>query len=387
MKAFVTIYSPLELFPPSINAIESLSKACENVEVITTYNILDSWVFPSNVKVRYIAQIHHSPSKNNAFRNIFKYLKYCLAVSSALWKKKFDFALLFDPHATFAYWMAGFFLIKKTKLVWYHNHDVLEIAYQRILSPGWLGIKSQNFFFRRLDIFSLPSDERKQYFPLAKFRGKYFFLPNYPSSEFYKKFKKENKLKEELRIIYQGRIAEGHGLEEIISILNRPLNGFKLKLVLKGFIGDKYKNKLLALAAKNGTVNSIEFYGISDYSKVPEITSQCHIGIAIHTKVDIMNSTLGTSSNKIYEYAALGLPVLLYDNEHFRKHLQSYKWAFFTDCSTSSLEKQISEIVANYNYYSSEASNDFLGKLNFDVHFSKVVQYITEILNNYKKPV
>ena len=72
-----------------------------------------------------------------------------------------------------------------------------------------------------------------------------------------------------------------------------------------------------------------------------------HIGIGIHRKEDIMNKTLGTSSNKIYEYAAAGLPVLLYDNQQFRNYLGKYKWAFFTDCSKASLISALETMERN----------------------------------------
>jgi len=92
-----------------------------------------------------------------------------------------------------------------------------------------------------------------------------------------------------------------------------------------------------------------------------------------------MNKTLGTSSNKIYEYAASGLPVLLFDNAHFRNHLGQYKWAFFTDCTYESLIVNLEEIILNYPTLSNQARLDFEDKLNFENFIHPVIVYLQNI--------
>ena len=82
-----------------------------------------------------------------------------------------------------------------------------------------------------------------------------------------------------------------------------------------------------------------------------------------------MNKTLGTASNKIYEYAALGLPVILYDNDHFREILGKFEWAFFTDTSTASLKTCLENIIADYPRLSRQASEDFSKQLSFEHYF------------------
>jgi hypothetical protein len=85
-----------------------------------------------------------------------------------------------------------------------------------------------------------------------------------------------------------------------------------------------------------------------------------------------MNSSLGTSSNKIYEYIALGLPVLLFDNKHFSDILGDYEWASFTNLKRESLIKCIVEIENKYAYLSKAALDTFNSKLNFELYFKKI---------------
>jgi hypothetical protein len=112
---------------------------------------------------------------------------------------------------------------------------------------------------------------------------------------------------------------------------------------------------------------------------VPKVSATCHIGIAIFDKTDVMNRTLGTASNKIYEYAATGLPILFYDNEHFRRHLSRYNWAFPVDLSAKGLLNAIREIDNNYASLSAQAHADFETNLNFEHHFREVKEYIRNL--------
>ena len=98
--------------------------------------------------------------------------------------------------------------------------------------------------------------------------------------------------------------------------------------------------------------------------------------MAIHKGQDTMNKTLGTSSNKIYEYAAVGLPVLLYDNEHFKSHLAKRTWAFFSDLTQESMIKNLDDIFENYNHISKSALKDFKEELNFESYFEPIILYL-----------
>ncbi len=380
MKVFVTIYNPVDLFPPTINAIEQLSKKYYSVTLLTNSISEDrKWIFPRNVILKSIDKWPDSKVKKSFGSKITRYIKYVYKLRKLLTSEQYQLVVLYEPHAALAYQIVRNLFHIKPKILWYHNHDIFEMDKLPFYSLGWMAAKAEKNLLPQLSIFSLPSNERKVYFPMNSFRGKYFFIPNFPSKEFYCRFRKQNIPIESIRLIYQGRINEGHGLEQIISILNNQINGKRLMLVLKGFVTDLYKEKLLRKAEKNGTNSQIEFHGITSYKKVPEIASTCHIGIAIHTKTDVMTSTLGTSSNKIYEYAALGLPVLLYDNSHFREHLKNYKWAFFTNCSAESLGEQISTIINNYNKFSNDAYADFINHLNFEQKFTPVLAYLKNL--------
>ena len=155
----------------------------------------------------------------------------------------------------------------------------------------------------------------------------------------------------------------------LFPLLKERIAGKDLILVLKGFIKPKYLELLKSIAAENNVSEKLLYIGPTDYREVIENGRTCHIGIGIHKKDDIMNKTLGTASNKIYEYAALGLPVILYDNEHFREILGKYEWAFFTDTSSGSLRNCLEKIITDYPRLSDLALSDFRKQLSFEQYF------------------
>jgi hypothetical protein len=188
---------------------------------------------------------------------------------------------------------------------------------------AWWAWKSEKWIFHYLNIFSLPSIERKRYFNMEELKGKFFFLPNYPSKKIYKRVSNSKKeiLNNIVNISFQGAISEGHGFEEIIKYV-LPCSKYDCRLFLRGYVSESYKCMLTELAATFNIEEKLFFSGFLPYSKLIHLNDDMNIGIAIYKKKDVMNSTIATASNKIYEYAASGMAVLLFDNEHFRETLK-----------------------------------------------------------------
>ena len=306
MRALVAIYNPADLYPPTISAVNELAASCETVVLVTTKQANEEPPqFPANVKLVYALENMRAP--RSAMAGMLRFMKFTKVLRKHL-STGFDIALTYEPHTLLSFIISNRLVIKKPLVKWYHNHDVYDNT-QRKYSVGWYAVKQEKKYFTQLDVFSLPANERQQYFPMNKLKGKYFFIPNFPKRSFMQQFGRAKQSADVIRLIYQGRLSEGHGFEDIINILPQTVNGKQLKLVLKGFIDEAYLDRLRKQAVDNGVEKQLIFHGPSAYIEVPRLTASCHIGLAIHYKADIMTTTLGTSSNKTYEYAALGLPV------------------------------------------------------------------------------
>lgn len=367
------IYFHPEAYPPTLNAVNELSKIFSNIYLIHRPHLITSWQFPQNVKLVPSGSLLNIKDQETApsFKKVFWFLQFTFNLYSLIKSQKPKYVLLYDPLPLFAFWIIRAFCSKDLK-IWYHNHDVAEISKVRKYSLGWFAANYESRMFPNLDIFTLPSEERKQYFPMDKLKGRYFFLPNYPSLNFYSKFSHDlNTIeKQPIRLIYQGNVSKGHGLELIASMLGANINGHKLELHIAGNTSDEMKNILNTIAGNHK--DKIIFHGNLSYSVLPKLTSSCHIGLAINEPTEIIYQTGGSASNKIYEYVACGLPILYFDDEHYSKYLGKYPWAFGVKLTAISIKESLVEIITNYKIYSEASKMSLEKELNFENQFAKM---------------
>lgn len=379
----VAIYYHPEAYPPTLNAISSLSRMA-NIYVLHRPHLNNSWTYPQNVHLHSSGKLLNAKQQEESsiISKVFFFLKFLWDLRRLLVLKKPSIVILYDPIPLFAYYLIRWSTTNKPFL-WYHSHDVAEIHKTRKYSIGWFATKFEPKTFVNLDLFTLPSLERKIYFPLNQLKGKFIFLPNLPCKQFYSQFLKTPKVPTEpVRLIYQGSISEGHGLENIIPILSFIVEDRKLELHLAGRISERYRKELIRIAIKYDVLSQVIFYGIIPYRELPALTITCDIGIAIHEPREIIYQTGGTASNKIYEYAACGLPILYFRNEHYSHYLGKYPWAIPIDLNESSIKNAIRYICNDYTSLSAQAKNDFAEDLNFEKGFINIIEYLKSVCLN-----
>lgn len=378
-RLVIGIYYHPEAYPPTLNAVQELSKCFEHITIVHRPHLKGTWQYPANVKAvasgSFVTAAQQEQS--SITKKILFFRQFMADLLKAIRAERASVVLLYDVHALFAYRMIRP-LIGKKHVAWYHNHDVSELERERKYSIGWFACKAEKKLFSRLDIFTLPTADRLRYFPMDTFKGKHFVVPNYPSLQFYGSFYKRKLPGQVVRLIFQGRIGEGHGFEEIITMLNETIGGKQLELVLKGYCHEQYKQRLLELAGEHKVSDKLTFAGFTAYEEVPKLAASCHIGIGIFAKHETMHITLGTASNKLYEYAAVGLPVLYLDEPHFSQYLKKYQWAVPVQLSAASIREAIESIILNYEQYAAAAYESFRSSLNFEGAFSPVTDYLKE---------
>lgn len=378
-RIVIGIYVDTDFYPPTINAIINLAPKCDELVVVTRNNTTYNIPFPANVKQvktgNYI-DLRESERKS-VVHKILSFLRFSFQLYRYFSSSKTELLILYDVFPLFSFYLLRFFPRKANLKIWYHNHDMPNFHLLRKYSIGWLAGKYEKKAMKFIDLFSLPSEDRLCHYPNWDKKENFLYIPNFPSLNVYTKASEKN-LDQNIRLIFQGSIGEGHSLENTIELLNETISGFSLSLILKGAVRNDYKKKLDKLALDLGVTDKLFWIGVGPYMELPILTSSCHIGLAIHLGTDDVSKTLGTASNKIYEYAASGLPVILFDNEQFKKHLSHYKWALFTDGSKASIKSLIEEVIQNYLQVSRAARKDFEDELNFEVHFKMALKKLND---------
>jgi len=382
MKIVAAIYNHQEYYPPTLNAVEELSKSCDKIYLLARNIKINKWIYPQNVEIKLSG--NYKPMSYIKIAplawKVLSFVQFTFNFFFLLQKHKPKWVICYDAIPLLSFRIVSKFIFFQRPQLWYHNHDIIDGSVK--FSVSWWAMKSEQYYFRSIDIFSLPSDERRQYFPIQQLKGRYFFIPNFPAKAFYEKFRKNTMKESIVTLLYQGNLSSFHGIEETIKFIS--VTDLNIKLILIGSIKDEYKTQIQELIEKLNLKSKIQILPAVDYSVLPSITSKCHIGLAIHraTPVNLNYITGGTASNKIYEYAALGLPVFYYDEEHYNLHLSKYKWAVSCDLSNDNFDTKIRYILNNYDELSTLAVNDFKLELNFEKAVQPVISYIQ---SNYDK--
>lgn len=371
----LALYSHPEHYPPTLNAISELSTVYDKIYILYRPFSINRWKYPKNVTLIPSGRTIDVRKQERSLLPIklFYFFQFTFKLLLLIRKQKPHAVLLYDSFPVLSFNIIKK-IIGKPTLLWYHNHDVPEITKLRKYSIGWFAARYEHSIFHFLDIFSLPSEKRKEYYPMTELHGKYFFIPNYPSiNKFEGHFAKTKK--NPIRILYQGTIGLGHGIECVSKLISITDN---LELHLAGSDISNFVKHLQELIKKDKLI----YHGNLPYVDLFQLTSSCHIGIAILEPKSVAYTTASTASNKIYEYAACGLPILYYDHEHFNYYLSKYEWAFATDLTEKSLMNCLNSIMENYDFLSSKARNDFENELNFERVFAPVKEFLKDNLSN-----
>ena len=368
----VSIYIDPEFYPPTKNAIFELAKTYEKVFVLTrNLYAQEKNDYPENVELVKSGKFStvQESEKRSIFSKILSFLGFWFRYQQLSLMNSVEVVLLYDAIPLFAFFIS----LKKKKIkFWYHNHDMPDIQLTRKFSIGWLSAKYEQSAMKKIDYFSLPSKDRLVYYPNWNRTEDFFYIPNYPRKNLLKSIKSDNRF-DRFTIIFQGAIGPGHAIEDVIQLLpNLP----EVDFILKGPVRNDYKEKINSLIQTHKVENQVKWVGLTSYTELIRLTMKCHFGIAVHQGRDEVSKTLGTASNKIYEYLASGLPVLLHDNEQFRKSLGSKPWLFYYNGDTAHLENYIKQVQINFRELSSYSFLDFEENYCFEPYFLNALKFI-----------
>ena len=382
MNVLVLHYTHPEGYPPTVNAIHSISKKVDKVIILSTDTLPTKWKYEENVKLVLLKGNHNRFKHVNRSKwdKVNSYFNYTLKTYQLIKKEQIDLLIIYDSVPFLFYRLASYFLKINFK-VWYHNHDVYPLSKYKKYSVNWLGAKSVQKHFSTIDFFSLPAIERKKMFPLKAFKGKFFFIPNYPSKYFSKSPDVPIVDDKKIKIIYPGTPSHKNGFIELMDAMREPINAKTVTLTLTGEISPSFIKEIKNYAKEQGIEDQVFFDGRVPYSEMGNYISQFHIGWALYKPVDLSVATAGSSSNKIYEFLANGLPIIVFDNEHHHQYFDNCNAVKYSNLSIDSIRSQIQRIESNFRELSENARSEFESKYQFENQFKKVFEDIKADLN------
>ena len=329
---------------------------------------------PCNVHIVKINQKYYS-GKRNFFTKIIRELKINGGVSKAIIKINPDIIHANDLDSLIPAYKASKKL--KCKLI-YDTHEIfLEnpwIASNKIVKFVW------GFFEKRLiykvDKVVCVSNAAAEYFEREYKIEKPLVVTNCIST---KNLIKETSAKTEPKqILNHGQLYVGRGYDIMIETAPLLKEYADLQLTLRGF---GPMEEQLRLRAKDLNAENVYFAPPVKVEELIPYASKAFIGLAITEAISI-NFKLSVS-NKIFEYAAAGLPVIMSDIPEHRYLNDKYGFGIILPSDTpEELSKAILKLSTDEELYKkcSEASQKLSREINWDNEFRKLLSVQKEFL-------
>jgi glycosyltransferase involved in cell wall biosynthesis len=192
-----------------------------------------------------------------------------------------------------------------------------------------------------------------------------------------------NKRWESITLFYRGSISDASAMQEIVtsaSLLNKNVN---LKFV--GFLTTSNAEKLTSWVEHLNISPHFSYLGTLSYKDLQAPTLLATVGFAVYKNASFDRVACVTACNKIYEYAACGVPVIVSNFPNYQEYLLNESWVRFVDPDDPhSIASAVSDILSDFDKYKEmclAARQAFEEKYNYESAFSPLLAQIQKLVN------
>jgi glycosyltransferase involved in cell wall biosynthesis len=386
-KIGVVIYANPDYYPPTVNAIHLLSAQFDVVLIGRNYDPTDC-EYPENVQVFRLGQYTslvqrmQAPSKSK----LWEYINFVVNIRHLL--KDVSLVYTYDAFGYIAVYFARLLSFHKAPLV-YQNHEISEYMEPLNSLTGWIQRAEKNLI-HKANIVVFPDRERAVLFQEQTHLIKQpVIVPNFPLNSH--SILDENWVSiinvrwKSMTLFYRGWISDTSSMKEIISatsLLIKLIRHINIKFV--GFIhDDSYKN-LKSWVNHENISSRFSYLGVLPYKDLQDPTLSSTIGFALYKNTSFDRVACASACNKIYEYAACGLPVIVSNFSTYRDYLSGESWVRFADPDDPhSIALAVWNILSDFEHYKAmclSARAAFEQKFNYESVFSPLLASIEKLV-------
>ena len=178
-------------------------------------------------------------------------------------------------------------------------------------SKGFVGFYENKTLNRFAHVFTVSKEMKEWLMHSYMLNGKFVsVLENTPSEYFLKEASQalsEKRPKNDVvRLVYAGSIKKSKGIGDVVACLPEVIA--KIPRIRLRIIGNgPYLNELKEEVKENALQERVEFLPMLSMSDLVRALSECDLGLETSELNDLTNKTI---PGKLFEYMALGLPVL-----------------------------------------------------------------------------
>lgn len=182
-------------------------------------------------------------------------------------------------------------------------------------------------------------------------------------------------------VVYVGSTGAPNGHLEALRAIAMVDYGISLRVI--GSFRPEFEASFKALARELDITERVKLDGWIAHDEVTERASGSSVGLSLYKPVTKNLEYMGSASNKLFEYAAMGLPVVVPDRASYREFLGDAEWVKYADVEEpASIARAINSIFADGERYvamSRAARRAFEEQYNYERVFAPALDRIFEL--------
>lgn len=375
----VVFYADPDRYPPTYSAVCLLAQHFRVRMVCRNSAEPPSMTWPEGVRVDRIGprrtlaeQIAATPAEKAA-----EYLRFVWAVRSTLAAERPRIVYAYEPHALVALALGGC----RAPII-YHRHDLEAGPVDRRSLQGWVHLWARRLG-RSADVIVMP--EKRRLSDYQRFVGDGrpgTVVPNFPLRVSFPAPDDWGPILEERRrrveVLFRGAIGRDNGVLETVRALAHLEPPLSLRLC--GSAAPEFLSEIQREAAALGVADRVRYDGYVPYPRLNRETLRASVGVVLYKPTNINWQHLGSATNKLYEYAASGLPVVVPDWPSFRELLEGEPWVAFANAEDpEGVARAIAGLRSPPEEYQARcllARRAFEERFNYDVAFQPLLATI-----------
>ena len=383
-RLLITIYANPDYYPPTVYAVRLLSSyfrihiLCRNMD-----EPVREW--PADVTIERFGEYAPVGDKEaaSAAAKLSEYAKFVTRTRALITQLQPATVYAYDPHA-FVASMIGRIGRRSTPLI-FHLHELPETDLPWSSLQKWVDIAALRGT-SSADALVFPEKYRARHWLAAAGDSRVpIIVPNCPERAYFaapEDWSATIAARYQAReLVYVGQAAADNGHLEGLRALAMTDGGIRMQ-VIGGYRQD-FAARFNTLAHELGVAERVSLDGWLPQAELIARASAASAGLSLHKPVLRGLEYLGSASNKLFEYAAMGLPVVVPERASYRDFLGDAEWVTYADIDEpKSIARAMSSIFADRERYASmsrAARRAFEEQYNYERVFAPALERIFEL--------
>lgn len=376
MLILAVFYNNPDYYPPMINGAFVLNEHGIDQEIICRafsqdFLPIGGVSYPTTTRITRL-----NPPVNNSF------LAYIWFIWKVISTYRIDDTVIigYDMHGLIPAWIMGKLYHRP---IVYHSHDFVERTMAKSIGQRIVKL-FERILVKTIDLVIVPDEERAEVMvDQLRLATSPLIVANAPrlaakssANRLDQELKKRGKDFKRL-VLRQGKIGRGHALE--VTIRSMPYwEDRDWGFVILGPGEANYKRSLEQLAIELGVTDRLVILPPVPYPEVAQFTGGAHLGHALYEPIHINNQYITMASNKILEYIAAGMPLLLSNTQGSHNLIDKYKNGLVADIeSPMSIAGAINSILSDEVRLQEMGKNSRLAfntELNYEFQYMRAIE-------------